>query len=393
LNKKGHSKSLIPAHPGNLNAARAGVFSQRILAARVAEVDTALELQTVEQTFAEALRQEVAALMVLGQAMDESIEQDGIQGRRGEPRNLIQLRLRLNDKLRRTLEQYLKTAPVAVAEADRETPEDGETAVEEVEPYLATFARFHSRDSVELIKPGDFDPEMFLRAVIVTTDPAVSLENRLRARKLLTKRSQQRAEFCVCSATLIARDEIELREWIDDVRESGRGAHRDDAYVATLIRRLASGEQLEPYVRYKRTTRAFEVTVEEGVQRVREPGGSDDAPKRAQDGTEAPFWNALLSPKTSVTVSQRLKSFSALEEAGALPGCTCDRTKEWLAELRDDALFAYFIRSVGQRHFRAAVMIALFPETYFAVRDAIDAKVASASASENELQAQPEARD
>jgi hypothetical protein len=394
LNKKGHSKSLVPAHPGNLNAAKTGVFSQRILAARVAEFDTALALQPVEQTVAETLRREVAALMVIGQAMDESIEQDGILGRGREPRNLIQLRLRLNDKLRRTLEQYHNTLPVVPgADTEGETAEDGETVVEEVEPFLATVARFHSRDSIELIQPADFDAEMFLRAVIQTRDPAVSLDDRLRARKLLTKRREQRAEFCVCSATLKTRDEIEFRGWIDEARHAGLEVHSDDAYMATLTRRLASGEQLEPYFRYKRTTRAFEVTMEEGVQRVRGPGGSDDTQKRAQDGTEAPFWKALLSPKPRVTLRQRLKSFSALEEAGALPACTCDRTKEWLAELRDDALFAYIIRSVGQRHYRAAVVIAQFPETYFAVREAIDARVASATARENELQAQSEAKD
>jgi hypothetical protein len=72
---------------------------------------------------------------------------------------------------------------------------------------------------------------------------------------------------------------------------------------------------------------------------------------------------------------QRLKTFKMLDETGVLPQCKCDRTIEQLLEFKADRFRAYVIRIVGQRHYRAALVIARFPETYHTVRDAIDAKV------------------
>src|SRR5690348_16338530 len=89
-----------------MNAVKTGVFSKRVLAERVSEVEAELAGRPVEETSAGALRRELAAILVLADAMDLSLEQEGLQGRGGEPRNLVQLRLRLNDKLRHTVAQY-----------------------------------------------------------------------------------------------------------------------------------------------------------------------------------------------------------------------------------------------------------------------------------------------
>lgn len=38
MNKRGNPKSLVPSHPGNLNAAKEGVHSPRLIQARAAEI-------------------------------------------------------------------------------------------------------------------------------------------------------------------------------------------------------------------------------------------------------------------------------------------------------------------------------------------------------------------
>jgi hypothetical protein len=85
----------------------------------------------------------------------------------------------------------------------------------------------------------------------------------------------------------------------------------------------------------------------------------------------------LLNPSSRVTVRSRLRAFTALSDAGVFPKCTCREDTGHLAEEKSDAFRAFVIRTVGQRHYRAALIIAHFPETYCAVREAVDAKVVS----------------
>ena len=325
------------------------------------------------------LRRELAALVVHAQAMDASLEQDGIRGRGGEPRSLIDRRLRLNDRLRNTLTQYLESpqevgvAPLGAADRP---DEEGEASAEQAEPLVDTIARFHYRDDIASLEPVEVDAERFLRAVVLTEDPAVTDDDRLYARKSLTRWARERAEFCVCSATLVARDEFELRDWIEEAKAAGVEPHEGDAGLATRVRQLASGERLEPWRFYQRSSAAVTQAIEVGVARVL-TGAAEQADRTVADDDAAigTFWKTVLSPSVRVKARQRLKVFNALDEAGALPRCKCDRTVEQREELKDDQLEEYFIRSVGQRHYRAAMIIAHFPETYYAVRDAIDAKV------------------
>ncbi len=379
MNKDGHRKSLVPAHPGNTNAVKAGVFSPRILATRVAEVDAELASQSHEETFEAVLRQEIAALTILAQAMDASLEQEGIRGRGGEPRSLIDRRLRVNDRLRRTLELYMQDEHVEGDSPSADASESQEIS----ETFLQALAASHFRESVKLIRPRDFDPETFLQTVVETLDPVVRFEDKRRARQLLTKRRRRRPEHCVCWTTLMAGDEAELRNWINKARAGGVQCHEQDAWLASVVRRLASQGRLddEPFSNYRRTWWAVQKAVEVGVARINgRDRGEGLATRRTQerDGAVRPFWTALLSPSARVTPRRRLEAFASLDELGALPECTCDPDEGKLREEeRHDASRAYVIRSVAQRHHRAATVIAEFPETFHAVRDAIDAKVAA----------------
>jgi hypothetical protein len=108
VNRRGHPETLIAKHPGNTNALKAGVFSSAALEPRIAEIEASLDKQDAHKAAIAVLRYEIASLLALGQAMDSSLEQNGIEGRRGEPRTLITLRLRVNDRLRKTLDQYMQ---------------------------------------------------------------------------------------------------------------------------------------------------------------------------------------------------------------------------------------------------------------------------------------------
>lgn len=94
MNKKGHTKALVAAQPENKNAAKAGVFSDRLLAPRVHELEQAIEERGVPRVVVETLRREVASLLALCEAMDESLAKTGVTGRRGEPLTMITLRAR-----------------------------------------------------------------------------------------------------------------------------------------------------------------------------------------------------------------------------------------------------------------------------------------------------------
>lgn len=108
VNPKGHPKTLVAKHPGNRNAVKAGVFSDALLAPRILDLEAAISERPAHEVAMEVLRHEVASLTVLGEAMDQSLDASGLNGRRGEPRRMIDLRLRLNDKLRRTVDQYVR---------------------------------------------------------------------------------------------------------------------------------------------------------------------------------------------------------------------------------------------------------------------------------------------
>src|SRR4051812_24923454 len=105
MNRRGHPETLVAAHPGNKNALQAGVFSPEVLAPRVHELDAAIADRSVADVLEDLLRREVAALGALGEAMDRTLSNDGLVGRGGQPRRMVDLRLRLNEKLRRTLDR------------------------------------------------------------------------------------------------------------------------------------------------------------------------------------------------------------------------------------------------------------------------------------------------
>jgi hypothetical protein len=383
MNKRGHSQTLVAAHPGNKNALKTGVFSPATLAPRIRELELEIAARPAQEVVEEILRWEVAALTRLVEAMDQSLEEEGIRGRRGEIRALVNLRLRAGKRLCEALEEYKQAVAdgsEAVVEVSSSDTATRATEAQAPEALTESIARFHKRASIDAVHPGELDPQAFLRAVIITSDTSVEWRERRRARAILTQRDANRPSTCACYSTLAARDALEFRDWSDQLREIGVEQAPEDPHLAVLVRRHAKGERLEPWAHYRKTISAIDSVVREGVERVRseEPAEVDDRYTGEGDAAIAPFWSIVLSPSKDVTAKDRLDSFIELDRMEVLPRCTCKpKGRPALIEDEVDAWRAHAIRLVTKMHYRAATWVARYPETYNAVRDAIDETVVS----------------
>jgi hypothetical protein len=374
VNKKGHAQTLLAAHPGNRNAVKSGVYSPATLAPRTYELEASIAEREPEEALTDILRRELAALTALGEAMDQSLTIDGVLGRGGEPRTMVGHRLRLNEKLRQTADQYAQAARRQAFLATEPAASEGDQ-----QSLAETIAKLHDRPSIDAITPGELDLEVYLRSVIMTGDRTVTTDDRLRARRMLTTLRTNRPSTCLCFSTLAARTELELRDWIDGLRKTGVEPSPIDTQLAALVRQIASGEQVDPWARFRRTEQAVHDVVAVGADHTRRSGANDNRVWTGEtDGAIAPFWQTTLSPDSQITAKDRLKALRALDDMGALPRCSCEpEPKHQLVEEKYDAHDAYTIRLVAKKHYRAALHIARYPETYLAVRDAIDARIVS----------------
>jgi hypothetical protein len=96
VNSKGHPNTLVASQHGNRNAVKSGVFSPAVIGSRVEERERDVELLQPQELISDVLTSEIARLLVIRDAMDEALEEEGLRGRRGEPRTMLALRLRLN---------------------------------------------------------------------------------------------------------------------------------------------------------------------------------------------------------------------------------------------------------------------------------------------------------
>jgi len=110
MNKRGNSKSLVASHPGNLNAAKQGVHSPRLIQARAAEIASELT-QSFEFSPAERLAvHEAARCIAILEAIDRDLDQRGLVDGEGKPRYLLNHRSRTS----RQLEQWLEKISAAI---------------------------------------------------------------------------------------------------------------------------------------------------------------------------------------------------------------------------------------------------------------------------------------
>lgn len=356
-----------------------------MLATRASELELAISERAVADVALEVITRELASHLAMAEAFDAAIAQGGVLNRRGEPKTLIATRLRIGTRIPRLLDQLTaldaqaRTTTTATADAELAASRDEE---QPPEPLHAWIARSHFRNSVVDISPEEFDPDLFLRAIITCDDPAITRADRKRGRRLLTQLESERYEFCTCRATPAAQDEYEMRDWITDFRErDGRPDQKIeklDAVLAAQVRRLANGDELDepaPYY-YERRKEA----VADAVERLAHSAHIDPASQakrqqntRSKEPTVRRSWVELLAADDAVTPKVRLDAFVELRELDVLPQCICKPPRNvHLDEVRYDEQDAHIIRLVAHNTRAAARYIAAFPKTACAVQDAAD---------------------
>jgi hypothetical protein len=119
MNKRGNPESLVAAHPGNLNAAKHGVHSSRLIQARAAEIAGELTL-SFEFSPAERLAVQAAARCIaILEAIDRDFDERGLVDDEGTPRYLLNHRTRIS----RQLEQWLQKVSAAIERNPETDPE------------------------------------------------------------------------------------------------------------------------------------------------------------------------------------------------------------------------------------------------------------------------------
>jgi hypothetical protein len=113
VNRKGNPATLVAAQPGNQNALRYGVHSERALAARAEEVRTLLiaELGIGREHW--VVVHEVARLAAIIDAIDSDLDERGLTDRKGKVRYLVDARARYS----RQLERWYEKLPAGLASA------------------------------------------------------------------------------------------------------------------------------------------------------------------------------------------------------------------------------------------------------------------------------------
>src|SRR5713226_3952301 len=126
MNTRGNPKSLVASHPGNLNAAKQGVHSPRLIQERAAEISSEL-MDSFEFSPAERLAaQEAARCIAILEAIDRDLDQRGLVDAEGNPRYLLNHRSRTSRQLEQWLEQV--SAAIERRAASAPAPARGEFA-------------------------------------------------------------------------------------------------------------------------------------------------------------------------------------------------------------------------------------------------------------------------
>jgi hypothetical protein len=119
MNRQGYPQTLVASHPGNLNAAKNGVHSPRLIQARAVEIADELAAG-YEFTPAERLAvHEAARCIAILEAIDRDLDERGLVDRDGSPRYLLNHRSRTS----RHLEHWLERVTVAVERQTTSQPE------------------------------------------------------------------------------------------------------------------------------------------------------------------------------------------------------------------------------------------------------------------------------
>jgi hypothetical protein len=133
MNNRGHSKTLVAAHPGNLSAVKSGVYSPRLISEAALEIANEL-LESFQFTPLERFAvHEFARCAALVNAIDADLDARGVVDRRGRERSVVALRTRTSRQLERWLEKIsLAIESQAEQRDERLTRDDRRRVLDEI---------------------------------------------------------------------------------------------------------------------------------------------------------------------------------------------------------------------------------------------------------------------
>ena len=131
---QGHADTLVASHPDNQHALLSGVYSRtgKALEPRVQELAAAIMAEPHTAAIDELGAVEIAKLTAFIEAIDADVAERGLSRKNGEPRGVLDLRLRASRRLAEWLDRY-GMSPKARADWAR--------ALAEGESYAATVRR------------------------------------------------------------------------------------------------------------------------------------------------------------------------------------------------------------------------------------------------------------
>jgi hypothetical protein len=133
MNARGTSKNLIAAHRGNTNALRHGVHSPRFIAARASEIEAQLA-QQFEFSLGELVTlREMAKLVAILDAIDEDLGERGLTDKKGNPRYLVDRRLRFSRQLDHWLTKISPAIERQIAASQERPPAERADYIRELE--------------------------------------------------------------------------------------------------------------------------------------------------------------------------------------------------------------------------------------------------------------------
>ena len=100
MNKSGKPENLVGPQPGNANAVKSGIYSERLMGARAAELAHMLNVSNdLDDAGRVAVLAEVLRLWACIEAIDRQLEKTGLKDRKGKPSYLVQQRERYSRRL------------------------------------------------------------------------------------------------------------------------------------------------------------------------------------------------------------------------------------------------------------------------------------------------------
>jgi hypothetical protein len=148
MNKQGNPETLVSSHPGNTNAGKTGVYSSRMLAPRVAEIEATIADRPAAEIRREIIRHDLAGLGALLEAVDAALE-GPVTNSRNKPKDLLPIRLRLSKTIRAAAQEYeeleAKAEPIDLGREDRKNEE----MAARLEARVVALAERRSRSEAE----------------------------------------------------------------------------------------------------------------------------------------------------------------------------------------------------------------------------------------------------